>query len=171
MASYIDENPAINILDKINEIESFVNTSVSSLSKTREFKVHDLSIDEKIRPFRAFVGNLVSTNLPPTRSIKTEERARADYANTLSRKISNTISNNREMTPSNTKQRRMIQTNFDNAPNIFKKQNRNSGQQKGGINLIRTPQYKERPSHQSTVSQFMTNNRSQNFAKSQWYQR
>lgn len=160
VASYIDENPAINILgrllnfyistDRINDIEAFVNNAVISLSKTKEFKVHDLSINEKIRPFRAFIGHVLPSNLPP-RAVKTEERNRTGYYNTLSSKVSTSLMKSRDMTPDKSNTKLVMQTpSQSNMPTIFKAQNVIPANTSGakGINIIRTPQ------RQASISKF-----------------
>ena len=48
VSNYIEDNPIINTLEKISEIEGFLNETIDSLNKTKDFKVHDLSITEKI---------------------------------------------------------------------------------------------------------------------------
>lgn len=45
-------------LKRIREIEGFVNQAVGVLEGIRDFKVHDLTITEKVKPFKAFLeGN------------------------------------------------------------------------------------------------------------------
>ena len=65
VVAYIEDNPPINTLQKISDIEGFVNESIDALHKTKDFKVYDLSINEKIKPLRAFLGHLLERNLPP----------------------------------------------------------------------------------------------------------
>ena len=58
--------------NKIQEIESFVNDAIENINKSKSFKVHDLSINEKVKPLRSFLGHILNSDKPPKATINSE---------------------------------------------------------------------------------------------------
>lgn len=95
VVNFIDENPPINTLDKIADIEGFVNDAVEHINLTKAFKVHDLSISEKIRPLKAFLGYIIKPELPPKVIPKPEPNLSKTLGSSLSNKIMTALHKNR----------------------------------------------------------------------------
>ena len=149
--NFIDENPEINVLKKIGEIENFINSAIENLNQTKDFKVHDLSIYEKVRPLRAFLGNILNQEKPPKVILKNEEKFNTmPLKSSLSSKIMDALHKNRSNSNSRGKEKtKFPKSTFKEPPYIIKSKEYAKNRL---IKMAKTPQRNRIPQYQETHS-------------------
>lgn len=145
VVNYIDENPDINVLKKITDIENFINNAIENLNKTKAFKVHDLSITEKVRPLSAFLYGNDGNQKGFTYNSDGDKHKQA-LSTSLSGKIMTALNKNRAKKGNNIPKIRskFPHSNFKESPSFLRS--------KQGKKVSQTPMRSRIPTHQSSLS-------------------
>lgn len=81
----------MNTLLKISDVEGFINESIATINQTKNFKVHDLSITEKVKPLKSFLAHLLTSSKLPPKGTTTEMRLSKTRVGPLALKIKNSL--------------------------------------------------------------------------------
>jgi len=139
------------VLKKISDIENFINSAIENLNQTKSFKVHDLSITEKVRPLNSYLGN-GGDKPPKSLNYNTEgNRVNPALSTSLTGKIMDTLNKSRAESRTIPKiKSKFPQSNFKDSPSFLRSKNNKDHRR---LKQSQTPhRSRMSPHHQSTLS-------------------